>query len=96
MANEVWSNSPAASRVARHSSRTAGDHTRPAQPSGLPSLPLSLSGTAAAGSAGGASKSNQFTRSHPAFSPNEARRSACLGQAGERRNGLAAVRSSPG
>ena len=64
-ANEDWSKSPAASRVAMHSAPIAGDQLRPGQPSGR-SLPAPAV----------AFESNQLTRSQPAFSPKLASRAA--------------------
>jgi len=64
LAKEVKSKIAADSRHALCSTPIAGDHSRPAQPWGRsdwsPEVPLG---------------SNQFTRSHPDFSPNAAPRS---------------------
>jgi hypothetical protein len=64
-ANEVSSKSAAASRHARCSAPIAGDHSRPAHPRGR----NDSSPSAAFGS-------NQFARSQPDFSPNDAPSSA--------------------
>ena len=65
-ANEVSSNSAAASRQAACSAAIAGDQWRPAQPRGR-----------SAPSAAAAFDSYQLTRSQPDFSPNAAPCAAC-------------------
>ena len=79
---DVSSKSPARSRVARCSASIAGDQIRPANPRGRrPSSPAAAFG------------SNQFGRSQPDFSPNEAPSSRSLGYAGDRRSRRPSSRS---